>query len=238
MIINKYLRICNSFFKYYFYFFKNFGLIKNSKNFSQEGEDLFLIDFFKNKTEGFYVDVGAFHPFRINNTYALYKKGFRGINIDISATSIDFFNFARPDDTNLNMGASNKFENKIFFSKKNLSFHNTFSKSLAESKIQNEPFKKKYTIECKPLTQIIDDTKFSNKKIDFLNIDAEGHDYEVLQGLDLKKYSPKIICIEISPLVDEKNKNYKDTKIFKYLLENNYKLIWKGFNSFIFELNK
>lgn len=238
MIINKYLRICNSFFKYYFYFFKNFGLIKNSKNFSQEGEDLFLIDFFKNKSEGFYVDVGAFHPFRINNTYALYKKGFRGINIDISATSIDFFNFARPDDTNLNIGASNKFENKIFFSKKNLSFHNTFSKSLAESKIQNEPFKKKYTIECKLLTQIIDDTKFSNKKIDFLNIDAEGHDYEVLQGLDLKKYSPKIICIEISPLVDEKNKNYKDTKIFKYLLENNYKLIWKGFNSFIFELNK
>ena len=118
MIINKYLRICNSFFKYYFYFFKNFRSIKNSKNFSQEGEDLFLIEFFKNKSEGFYVDVGAFHPFRINNTYALYKKGFRGINIDISATSIDFFNLARSDDINLNIGASNKFENKIFFSKK------------------------------------------------------------------------------------------------------------------------
>ena len=238
MIINKYLRICNSFFKYYFYFFKNFRSIKNSKNFSQEGEDLFLIEFFKNKSEGFYVDVGAFHPFRINNTYALYKKGFRGINIDISATSIDFFNLARSDDINLNIGASNKFENKIFFSKKNLSFHNTFSKSLAESKIQNEPFKKKYYIECKPLTQIINDTKFSNKKIDFLNIDAEGHDYEVLQGLDLKKYSPKIICIEISPLIEKKNKNYKNTKIFKYLLKNNYKLTWKGYNSFIFELNK
>jgi len=238
LIINKYIRICNSFFKYYFYFFKNFRSIKNSKNFSQEGEDLFLIEFFKNKSEGFYVDVGAFHPFRINNTYALYKKGFRGINIDISATSIDFFNLARSDDINLNIGASNKFENKIFFSKKNLSFHNTFSKSLAESKIQNEPFKKKYYIECKPLTQIIDDTKFSNKKIDFLNIDAEGHDYEVLRGLDLKKYSPKIICIEISPLIEKKNKNYKDTKIFKYLLKNNYKLTWKGYNSFIFELNK
>ena len=238
MIINKYIRICNSFFKYYFYFFKNFRSIKNSKNFSQEGEDLFLIEFFKNKSEGFYVDVGAFHPFRINNTYALYKKGFRGINIDISATSIDFFNLARSDDINLNIGASNKFENKIFYSKKNLSFHNTFSKSLAESKIQNEPFKKRYYIECKPLTQIIDDTKFSNKKIDFLNIDAEGHDYEVLRGLDLKKYSPKIICIEISPLIEKKNKNYKNTKIFKYLLKNKYKLTWKGYNSFIFELNK
>ena len=238
MIIKKYLRILNSFFKYYFYFIKNYRLIKNSKSFSQECEDLFLIDFFKNQNEGFYVDVGAFHPFRINNTYALYKKGFRGINIDISATSIDLFNFARPDDINLNLGASNKTENKVFFSKKNLSFHNTFLKSLAESDIQKEPFKKEYTIECKPLTKIIDDTKFFNKKIDFLNIDAEGHDYEVLIGLDLKKYSPKIICIEISPLVDEKNKDYKNTEIFKFLSKNNYELIWKGFNSFMFLLNK
>jgi FkbM family methyltransferase len=238
LIISKYFRICNSFFKYYYYFIKNYRLIKNSKSFSQEDEDLFLIDFFKNQNKGFYVDVGAFHPFRINNTYALYKKGFRGINIDISAISIDLFNFARPDDTNLNLGASNKIENKVFFSKKNLSFHNTFLKSLAESDIQNEPFKKRYTIECKPLTKIIDDTKFFNKKIDFLNIDAEGYDYEVLLGLDLEKYSPKIICIEISPLVDEKNKNYKNTQIFKYLTQNNYELIWKGFNSFIFKLNK
>ena len=238
MTIKKYLRILNSFFKYYLYFIKNYRLIKYSKSFSQEGEDLFLIDFFKNQNEGFYVDVGAFHPFRINNTYALYKKGFRGINIDISATSIDLFNFARPDDINLNLGASNKTENKVFFSKKNLSFHNTFLKSLAESDIQKEPFKKEYTIECKPLTKIIDDTKFSNKKIDFLNIDAEGYDYEVLIGLDLKKYSPKIICIEISPLVDEKNKDYKNTEIFKFLSKNNYELIWKGFNSFMFLLNK
>lgn len=238
LIIKKYLRISNSFFKYCFYFIKNYRLIKNSKSFSQEGEDLFLIDFFKNQNRGFYVDVGAFHPFRINNTYALYKKGFRGINIDISVTSIDLFNFARPDDINLNLGASNKIEKKIFFSKKNLSFHNTFSKSLAESEIQNEPFKKRYTIECKTLTKIIDETKFFNKKIDFLNIDAEGHDFEVLEGLDLKKYSPKIICIEISTLIDDKNKNIQDTQIYKYLSKNSYELNWKGFNSFIFVLKK
>ena len=141
-MISNYFRKINSFFKYYFYFIKNYNLIKNSNNFSQEGEDIFLIDFFKDRLNGFYIDVGAFHPYRINNTYLLYKKGFRGINIDISSTSIDFFNFARPDDVNLNIGASDKFEDKIFFSKKNLSFHNTLSKSLAESDIQTEPFKK------------------------------------------------------------------------------------------------
>ena len=196
MEVNRYIRIVKSFFKYYFYFIKNFNSIKKNKSFSQEGEDVFLIDFFKDKKVGFYVDVGAFHPFRISNTYALYKKGFRGINIDISATSIDFFNFARPDDVNLNVGATDKFEKKIFFSKKNLSFHNTLSKSLAESDIQKEPFKKKFTIECKPLTKIIDNTKFSERKIDFLNIDAEGYDYQVLLGLDIKKYCPKAILFK------------------------------------------
>ena len=237
-MIRNYFRKINSFFKYYFYFIKNYNLIKNSNNFSQEGEDIFLIDFFKDRLNGFYIDVGAFHPYRINNTYLLYKKGFRGINIDISATSIDFFNFARPDDVNLNIGASDKFEDKIFFSKKNLSFHNTLSKSLAESDIQTKPFKKKYSISCKPLDYIIKKTKFSNKTIDFLNIDAEGYDYQVLLGLNLKRYNPKVICIEISPLVDKKNEQYKNTKIYKYLLKHGYKLSWKGFNSFIFTYQK
>ena len=237
-MINDYLRKINSFFKYYFYFFKNYKLIKNSKSFSQEGEDKFLLGYFKDRVNGFYIDVGAFHPYRINNTYLLYKKGFKGINIDISATSIDFFDLARPDDVNLNVGASDKFEEKIFFSKKNLSFHNTLSKSLAESHIQTEPFKKKYSILCKTLDEIIEKTKFSNEIIDFLNIDAEGYDYQVLLGLNLKRYSPKVICIEISPLVDKKNEHYKDTRIYEHLLKHGYKLSWKGFNSFIFTHQK
>lgn len=237
-MLNVYIRKISSFFKYYFYFFKNYKLIKNSKSFSQEGEDKFLLGYFKDRVNGFYIDVGAFHPYRINNTYLLYKKGFKGINIDISATSIDFFDLARPDDVNLNVGASDKFEEKIFFSKKNLSFHNTLSKSLAESHIQTEPFKKKYSILCKTLDEIIEKTKFSNEIIDFLNIDAEGYDYQVLLGLNLKRYKPEVICIEISPLVDKKNDHYKDTKIYKHLLKHGYKLSWKGFNSFIFTYQK
>ena len=117
-MISDYLRKINSFFKYYFYFFKNYKLIKNSKSFSQEGEDKFLLEYFKDRINGFYIDVGAFHPYRINNTYLLYKKGFRGINIDISATSIDFFDIARPDHINLNVGAPHKIQKKFFFLRK------------------------------------------------------------------------------------------------------------------------
>ena len=231
-----FLRKITSYLRFFFYKLKKRNYLKNSKYFSQEGEDLFLIDFFKDKNDGFYIDVGAFHPYRISNTYALYKKGFRGINIDISATSIDLFKLARPDDININIGVSNKIENKFFFSKKNLSFHNTFDESLAKS--QGKYFKKKYQIKCKTLNQIIKKTKFSNSEIDFLNIDVEGYDYQVLRGLSLKHYTPKIICIEISKLVNKKNEEYKNTKIFKYLIKNNYKLVWKGSNSYIFQIKK
>jgi len=64
------------------------------KTYSLFGEDLKVKKIFQNKKKGFYVDVGAYHPLKINNTYLLYKKGWNGINIDVSSFSIDLFNFS------------------------------------------------------------------------------------------------------------------------------------------------
>ena len=57
-------------------------------------EDLNIINYFKDKKNGFYIDVGCFHPLDRNNTYLLYKKNWRGINIDVSKFSIDLFKLA------------------------------------------------------------------------------------------------------------------------------------------------
>ena len=57
--------------------------------------------FSKDKDKGIYLDVGCFNPFMYSNTCLLYKKGWRGINIDINPTSIDLFNIARPNDFNI-----------------------------------------------------------------------------------------------------------------------------------------
>ena len=51
-------------------------------SFSQEGEDLLIDRMFDGQSVGFYVDVGAHHPTRFSNTYLLYLRGWRGINID------------------------------------------------------------------------------------------------------------------------------------------------------------
>ena len=89
------------------------------KTYAMEGEDLEIIKILKNIQNGFYVDAGGYHPLDRNNTYLLYKKNWRGINIDLSEFSIDLFNFARPEDININVAVENKDDKVTFFYQKN-----------------------------------------------------------------------------------------------------------------------
>jgi hypothetical protein len=53
---------------------------------------LILRRIFEHKQKGFYVDVGAYHPFLFSNTYIFYLRGWRGINIDATPGSMKLFN--------------------------------------------------------------------------------------------------------------------------------------------------
>ena len=58
--------------------------LKYKKNsYSLSGVDLIIDYIFKDKKNGFYLDVGAQHPVSNNNTFLLFKKGWKGINIDL-----------------------------------------------------------------------------------------------------------------------------------------------------------
>ena len=71
------------------------------RNYSQFGEQFYLERVFANRNEGFYVDVGAHHPFRFSNTYWAYLKGWHGINIDPNSEAIELFDVFRKRDYNL-----------------------------------------------------------------------------------------------------------------------------------------
>lgn len=213
-------------------YIKNRCFIKRS-TYSQDGEDLILKDFFKDVQLGVYIDVGCYHPIEISNTALLYNSGWNGINIDISEYSIKLFNHLKPDDINLNLAVSNVNGLVDFYYQKKLSKISTINKAKSKRVFQNEI--KIAKIESKTLTNILDESKYKNKSIDLLNIDAEGHDFEVLQSLDFKRYSPKVICVEIFP--DDGNFDdfdIKKTPVFKMLIEKKYKLHWSGFFSHIF----
>ena len=101
----------------------------------------FKNNFFKNKI-GLYVDVGAYHPLELSNTYLLYKKKWKGINIDINSLSIDYFNFLRPNDININLGVAKKDTIKTLYYQKNKSPLNTLNLSHAKKIFSNKYEKK------------------------------------------------------------------------------------------------
>ena len=201
-----------SYFKFNFFF---------KKTYSQFGEDVIINKYFKNFI-GKYVDIGCYHPIKYSNTALLYKKGWSGINIDLNKTSIDLFNFTRLRDKNILACLSNR--EKII----DIYIHNEFS---ALNSINNDNIKKfkikkyqKIKIKTKIFSSIV------KEKFDFLNIDCEGNDYNILKTINLKKFKPKIICIEVS----KRNKKF----IYKYLNTNYYKLLTTRSLSHIFKYTK
>jgi len=201
----------------------------NKKSYAMDNENLEIIKYFKGKKNGFYVDVGCYHLIHRNNTYLLYKLDWRGINIDISEFSIDLFNYLRPDDLNYNFAISNKNEILKMYYQKELSQLSTIEKEQANKVFQGNIKEKK--IQAFTLNEILAKDKFKNYEIDLLNIDVEGADLKVIEGLSFDKFMPKLICVEI-----HENK-IKESKIFKFLNNKNYELIWSGVFSHLFKLN-
>ena len=206
-------------------YFKNKCFLRK-KTYSMDGEDLQIKKHFVNKLKGFYVDVGAYHPIHRNNTMLLHQAGWEGINIDISDFSIKLFDYIRPKDTNLNLAVSKTSGYVEMFYQKKLSQLLTIREDVAKNVFQGQIKSKK--ILSKTLNEVLRDSKYSEKKIDFLDIDVEGSDLEVLSSLDFAKYSPELICIEYI------GKDKENSDIFKFLKNKKYKNIWSGVFSHLF----
>ena len=195
-----------------------------------DNEDTEILNYFKKKKNGFYVDVGCYHPIHRNNTYLLHKQDWKGINIDVSQFSIDLFNYLRPNDLNYNCAISNKNEIVKIFYQKELSQLSTIENEQAKKVFQGNIKEKE--IQAFTLDEILKKDKFKDAKIDFLNIDVEGADFKVLEGLSFDKFKPELICIEIH------DKEIKDSKVCKFLNDKNYKLIWSGVFSHLFKTSR
>ena len=178
----------------------------NRSQYSQWGEDLSILKFFKDKKNGIYLDVGCFHPLMYSNTCLLFKNGWSGINIDINPTSIDLFKILRPLDFNI-CTALNEYEKefKVYFDHP-FSPVNTLDKSFFDSKKSN--FFKDVSfkiIKSKSIDEILKLSKY--KEIDFLNIDVEGLDLQVLVQLVPNKLKPSLISIETHNVDGSKSKD-------------------------------
>ena len=200
------------------------------KSYSMDGEDLAVIKYVENKRDGFYVDVGAHHPIQRNNTHLLFKRDWEGINIDINEFSIDLFNYLRPKDLNLQTAVSDKDGEITFYFQKDFSQLNTTDKDIAKQHFENN-FKEKI-VKCRTIQNILENSKYNNKRIDFLNIDVEGAELKVLSTLNFETHNPTVICIEIlgyrSMNPEIREIKIKNDEIYRFLSAKKYKKVWSG----------
>lgn len=200
-------------------------------HYSQGGEDIILLQIlqFYNlmKPRGFFVDVGAFHPHYDSNTFTLYTLGWRGINIDARPDSMIAFNKSRPEDINLEIGISKQKGVLDFYYFDDNSTMNSFSKEYLESLGMMKRVNKVLQVKTSTLEEILQNQIIPLEGIDYLNIDAEGFDLEVINSNDFERFRPKVISVEVSPIttVDDVYSN----EIYKVLQSLNYVCVAKNF---------
>jgi FkbM family methyltransferase len=173
------------------------SFFRNSKakvSWSQFGEDIQVIDIFRSKigvdTSGFFVDIGAFHPGQLSNTFALYLQGWTGINVDPIKESIQIFNKYRGSDININKAVRNYVgETSIY-----RGMYSGESSVLPEWDFGHVEERK---VKCTTMNALLEKHLPKDTNIDLLSIDVEGVEDEVFSEFDIEKYRPKVILVEI-----------------------------------------
>jgi FkbM family methyltransferase len=199
--------------------------------YAQEGEDLILSDHLPS-APGFYIDVGAHHPYRFSNTRLLYKKGWRGINIDPDPSAISLFNVFRPEDRNIlaAIGTTEGEENLLIFDEAAL---NTLNDSRARELEETTRYRvvSVQKVSVLPLTKIVP-PHFSADNFCLLNIDVEGRELDVLRSNDWSVFQPQLVVCEIHSEIDELDKN----EVHQFLTNLGYRLVGKTNRNGIYKL--
>lgn len=163
---------------------------------SQYGEDIVLDRVLNLAKPGFYVDVGCFHPVKNNNTFKLYQRGWRGLNLDIDELKIAAFRLRRPRDVSLACCVSDQPGEIRVFSPGPWSLTQTADLATAKKLASRGVKLTERIVQARPLTQILDDSEFRGRQIDALSIDVEGHELAVLSSLDFDRYQPRVVILE------------------------------------------
>lgn len=161
---------------------------------AQNFEDVMLSRLFYGKTDGFYIDVGAYDPDFLSVTKSFYDIGWNGINIEPLKNKWELFQEKRPRDININAAVGTSGGKAIII--------NVVGSSALSSTDLNrqEQLEASFeSIERLEVDLITLDSVFENhvsRDVDFLKIDVEGSEADVLLSLNLLIYRPKVFVIE------------------------------------------
>jgi FkbM family methyltransferase len=192
-------------------------------SYAQNAEDVVLARAFPDKTDGFFVDVGANEPVHDSVTAHFSNRGWTGVNIDPQVTCYEHLVEARPRDTNLNIGVGAKPDDLIFYFVPDAHAMSTFSPQHAEM-VRSMGYRTvERTVAVRPLDDVFAE-HVGDRTVDFLKVDVEGLEHEVLGNFDWSRYRPRVVLVESSPDVDPWEE--------RMIAAGYHRTLWDGINLF------
>jgi FkbM family methyltransferase len=189
-------------------------------SFSQLNQDLHVLSFYNNKYNGFFVEIGANDGITLSNTYLLEQKyNWTGICAEPIPKKFELLCVNRPKSHCCNSAVYNESNKNIFFDIANncdllsgISEHiDVHANTVNENKTQ-------FLVNTITLNDLLD--KYNSPLcIDYLSLDTEGSEYEILKSVNFEKYTFGIIDVEHN-FVEPKR-----TLIKKLLLNNGYEYV-------------
>jgi FkbM family methyltransferase len=203
-------------------------------SYAQEGEDVLLDRLLAKQTDGFYVDVGAHHPKRFSNTHYFYMRGWSGINIEPNPVVVGSFRQMRRRDINLQLGISGKAGELLYYEFNDPAL-NTFDKRLMQERERNTSYRctGAQTIRVATLASVLESNLPSDKTIDFLTVDVEGLDIDVLRSNDWDRFRPRCVVSEALN-ADMTLLDMASNPLVAYMETQEYRLTAKTCNSWFF----
>jgi FkbM family methyltransferase len=170
-----------------------------NKSYSQEGEDMVLRRLLERRTgPGFYVDVGAHHPRRFSNTYYFYKRGWRGVNIDATPGVKRLFDRERPRDTTVEAAISRDGRELTLrvYPDGALNSLSTDAADAPAAAHAGVVAVREVKLSTRRLVDVLREHVPAGQSIDYMSVDVEGMDLEVLEGGDWDAYRPRFVLVE------------------------------------------
>lgn len=213
------------------------------KTYSQYGEDACLRGFMDRrcrdrKYRGFWVDIGAHHPTRFSNTRMFSELGWRGVNVDAMPDAIVLFVKRRPNDINVNVGVGASSGELDYYQFPDHAY-NTFVKervdALSAEWGRELVAGRDYQVRKVPvvtLKDLLDGYLPPGQKIDFLTVDAEGMDLEILKSNDWGTYRPEFVLAEVNDAGSLTDAG--ESEMVRFLREVGYGLVGQCVSTSIF----
>lgn len=187
-------------------------LWRGARTNSQFGEDVFVAKFFEGHPAGRWLDIGAFHPRIASNTEQLRRRGWTGINVDADPAKVKLFDWFRRSDRNLCAAVAGPDAGRAVLRRA----HGASYGSMDRLEITGGPG----GVATRTAADILSEA--APDRVDFVSIDVEGLEAEILAGFPFDRYTPELFCVEV---LDTSLEGVNASPVTGLLAEHGYQIV-------------